>query len=116
MLTRLPVVDTNESLEDVAQLFIGGRNAELAVVSNGAPVGVVTRADITAGIEECGPHAAVAEAPRHDVVTVTPSDSLADVLDQLRAAPDSVAVVVDRGETVGLLTFDRLVEYARGAA
>jgi CBS domain-containing protein len=118
MLTRLDVVTPQQPLEDVAQLFIGGRNAELAVVEDGMPVGVVTRADVALGLERNGPHARVAEAPRHGVVTVTPSDSLVEVLEQLRLSPDAVAVVVDHGDPVGVLTFDRLLAYldAQGTA
>lgn len=113
MLTALPVVKPTHSLEDVAQLFLGGRNRELAVVEDGHPVGVVTRDDVAMGLERRGPRASVAEAPRHDVVEVAPSDSLADVLEQLRAAPDRVAVVVDHGEPVGLLTFEKLAAYVK---
>lgn len=111
MLSALPVVKPNQPLEDVAELFVGGRNKELAVVEDGQPIGVVTRDDVAIGLERRGPHASVGEAPQHDVVTVTPSDSLADVLDQLRDAPDRVAVVVDQGQPVGLLTFEKLVAY-----
>jgi CBS domain-containing protein len=113
MLTALPVIKPTHALEDVAQLFLGGRNRELAVIEDGHPVGVVTRDDVAMGLERRGPHASVSDAPSHDVVEVAPSDSLAEVLEQLRAAPDSVAVVVDRGETVGLLTFEKLAAYAQ---
>ncbi|HLL22339.1 MAG TPA: CBS domain-containing protein, partial [Kofleriaceae bacterium] len=96
-------------------LFLGGRNHQLAVVEDGHPVGVVTRDDVAVGLEQRGPHAALSEAPHHDVLTVTPSDALADVLEQLRQHPHSVAVVVDHGEPVGLLTFERLVAYMQHA-
>ena len=116
MLTRVPCVNPQQPLEDVAQLLVGGRAHELAVVADGQPVGVVTRDDLALGIEQGGPHALVGEGPQHDVVTVSPSDSLTDVLEQLRAAPESVAVVVDHGEPVGLLTFDQLVTYLNAVA
>lgn len=115
MLTALPVIKPEQPLADVAQLFLGGRNHELAVVDDGHPVGVVTRDDVAAGLEQCGPRASVAETPQHDVLTVTPSDSLVDVFDQLRASPHAVAVVVDHGEPVGLLTFEKLAAYLRNA-
>ena len=115
MLTRVPTVKPEQPLEDVAELFVGGRNAQLAVVEDGQPVAVVTRDDVALGLEQQGPRAVVGDAPQHDVVTVSPSDSLADVLEQLRAAPESVAVVVDHGEPVGLLTFEKLVAYVEQA-
>lgn len=111
MLTRLETVSPQQPLEDVALLMVAGRNAQLPVVDHGMPVGVVTRDDVALGLERNGPHACISEAPRHDVVTVTPSDSLADVLAQLRALPHSVALVVDHGEPVGLLTIERLQAY-----
>ncbi|MDQ3364675.1 MAG: CBS domain-containing protein [Myxococcota bacterium] len=113
MLTRLDVVTPQQPLEDVAQLFVGGRNSQLPVVEHGLPVSVVTRDDVARGLEIGGPRTPVSEAPQHHVLTVTPSDSLADVMEQLRLAPDSVAVVVDHGAPVGLLTFDGLVAYLR---
>jgi CBS domain-containing protein len=115
MLSRLDAVTPEQSLEDVAQLLVTGRHAQLPVLEDGFPVGVVTRDDVALGLERSGPHSPVGEAPRHDVVTVTPSDSLADVLERLRATPETVAVVVDHGTTVGLLTVDKLVAYVERA-
>jgi CBS domain-containing protein len=113
ILTALPMIKPSHSLEDVAQLFIGGRNREIAVVVDGHPVGVVTRDDVARGLERRGPQASVGESPRHAVVEVAPSDSLAGVMEQLRAAPHSVAVVIDRGHPVGLLTFEQLAAYLK---
>lgn len=115
MLSPLQTVTPDQSLEDVAQFFVGGRCTQLPVVDQGMPVAVVTRDDVAIGLEQKGPHAAVAEAPRHDVVTVAPSDALADVLERLRENPETIAVVIDgTGSPVGVLTFERLVEYTRG--
>lgn len=111
MLTRLDAVTPGQSLEDAASLFVTGRQPFLPLVQNGEPVGVVTRDDVATGLRRAGPQATIAEAPRHEAVSVKPSDSLSEVLEKLRAAPDSVAVVIDNGEPVGLLTFDRLVQY-----
>ena len=58
-----------------------------------------------------GPHAPVAAAPSHHVVTVMASDSLARVLERLQETPDSVAVVIDHGGPVGLLTEETLIAY-----
>jgi CBS domain-containing protein len=110
MLSRLQTVNLEQPLEDVAQLLVGGRQ-HVPVTDHGTPVGVVSRDDVRVAVEVLGPHAPVGEAHRHDVVTVAPSDSLAEVLEQLRRAPDSVAVVVDHGQPVGLLTVERLTAY-----
>lgn len=114
MLTKLQTVSIEQPLEDVAQLLVAGRYLQLPVVADGTPVGVVTRDDIAMGVEQSGPHAPLAAAPRHDALVVTPSDSLADVVARLREMPDAVAVVIDRGVPVGLLTFDSLLAYVAG--
>lgn len=112
MLTKLDTVGAQQSIEDAACLFIAGRNESVPVLEDGAPVAVMTRDDFTSGLERSGPTATIGEQPCHDVVTVSPSDSLAEVLEQLyAAAPDSIAVVVDRGKPVGVLTVENLVDY-----
>jgi predicted transcriptional regulator len=115
MLSRVDSVGVEQPLEEAAQLLVSKRCVQLPVFENNTPVGVVTRDDIARGLEQSGPHALVGEAPRHNVITVAPSESLADVLAKLRAAPDSVAVVIDHGSPVGLLTVDKLVAYVEDA-
>jgi CBS domain-containing protein len=111
MLTRLDTVTPGQSLEDAASLFVTGRQALLPLVQDGEPVGVMTRDDVATGLRLAGPRAMISQAPHHEAVSVTPSESLADVLEKLRAVPDSVAVVIDDGQAVGLLTFERVIEY-----
>jgi predicted transcriptional regulator len=111
MLTRLETVSIEQPLEDVAQTLVAGRHLQLPVVADGTPVGVVTRQDIALGVEQAGPHAPLAAAPRHDALVVGASDSLVDVFARLRAMPDAVAVVIDHGEPVGLLTLDSVAAY-----
>jgi CBS domain-containing protein len=111
MLSRVDTVSVEQPLEEVAQLLVAGHHERLPVVDHGAPVGVLTRSDVATGLQRSGPHAPVSEAPRHDVVTVAPSDSLVEVLGKLRETPDAVALVVDRGAPVGLLTVEHLEAY-----
>src|SRR5262245_27789282 len=72
MLTKLQTVSIEQPLEDVAQVLVAGRHDQLPVVADGTPVGVVTRDDIAHGVEQSGPHAPLAAAPRHDALVVTP--------------------------------------------
>ncbi|HSN26906.1 MAG TPA: CBS domain-containing protein, partial [Kofleriaceae bacterium] len=109
MLRRLALVTPEQPLQDAATLLLG--QEQLPVIDHGEPVGLITRGDVATALAHAGPNATVGEAPRHDVVTVAPSDPLDLVLDKLRDAPDSVAVVVDHGEPVGLLTAEALAAY-----
>jgi CBS domain-containing protein len=111
ILTRVVAVRPEQPLDEVAQLFTSGRHDCLPVIDHGEPVAVITRQDVATGLASVGPHAPVAAAPSHHVVTVVPSDSLAHVLERLQEAPDAVAVVVDHGKPVGLLTEETLIAY-----
>ena len=115
MLSRLETVNVQQPIEDVVQLLVGGRHDQVPVIDDGTLVGVVTRDDVAIGLREAGPHAPLGAAPRHAMVMVAPSDSLSDVLRRLRETPDAIALVVDRGAPVGLVTFDHLVEYIESA-
>lgn len=111
ILSRVPVVQGGQSLEEVASLFIGTRHEVLPVLDHGKPVAAITRGDVAAGLERVGPRGPVAAVASHQIITVTPTDSLADVLERLRAMPEAVAVVVDHGGPVGLVTAERLIAY-----
>jgi CBS domain-containing protein len=111
MLRRVKMVTPQAPLEEAASLLLG--QEQVPVIDRGTPVGVITRGDVATALAHAGPNATVAEAPHHDVVTVAPADPLDSVLDRLRQDPDAVALVVDDGEPVGLLTAHALQAYVQ---
>jgi Zn-dependent protease len=112
MLTRVESVSPQQPIEDVARLMLQRGQNQIPVVDHGRPVGVLTRGDVASALSKGGPSALVSEAPTHDVVTVEPGDPLDVVLDRLRQSPDAVALVVDHGEAVGMVTAETLAGYA----
>ena len=111
ILTRVVAAHPQQPLDEVAQMFVSGRVAHVPVIDHGRPVSVITRGDVAAGLARVGPHGPVSAAPSHHVVAVTPSDSLAHVLVQLEATPDSIAVVIDHDQPVGVLTAYEVAAY-----
>lgn len=111
MLRRVETVSPEQPLEDAAALLLSGGLNQLPVIDHGRPVGVITRSDVATALAHAGPDATVANAPQHGIITVSPSDALDAVLDQLRQNPDSVALVVDHGQPVGVLTAEHLAAY-----
>ncbi len=111
MLRRVEAVEPHQPLEDAAALLLRGGLNQLPVIEAGKPVGVITRSDVATALAHAGPTATVAEAPQHPVIEVSPAESLDEVLDRLRHEPDSIALVIDHGQPVGVLTADALAAY-----
>jgi Zn-dependent protease/predicted transcriptional regulator len=110
MLRKVDAVSPELRLEDAATLLLGQN--QVPVLDHGHVIGVLTRSDVASALAKDGPEAPVSGASTHEVVTVEPGDPLDLVLDRLRQSPDSVALVVDHGEAVGLVTAEALARYA----
>ncbi|HEY4175462.1 MAG TPA: CBS domain-containing protein [Kofleriaceae bacterium] len=111
ILPRLQAVGPEQPLEDVARLLCGGRVATVPVLENGIPIGVVSRDEIAGSLERGAPDTPVGRTTLRDVVVVSPSTSLEVVLERLRNAPGAVALVMDRGAPVGLVTEEQVAAY-----
>src|SRR5206468_1499601 len=72
MLRKVAMISPEQRLEDAATLLLG--QEQVPVISNGEPVGVITRGDVATALAHAGPNATVADAPHHEVVTVAPAD------------------------------------------
>ncbi len=113
MLRRVEAVTPEQPLEEAAALLLRGGLNQLPVIDHGKPVGVITRGDVATALSHAGPSATVADAPQHRVIMVSPAESLDSVLDRLRAEPDAVALVIDDGQPVGVLTAEALATYVQ---
>lgn len=111
MLSRVSAVTPDQTLEDACQQLVSLRVTQLPVIDHGRALGVVTRDAVAHALEEAGPRGTISMAERREVVQVDPSEPAADVLAKLRLHPDAIALVVDHGAPVGLLTADELASY-----
>jgi Zn-dependent protease len=112
MVRRVEIVSPDEPLEHAASILLGGGQNQIPVVDHGRPIGVLTRGDVADALSHTGPETPVSAAHTHQIVTVQPSDPLDAVLDRLRQTPGSVAVVVDHGAAVGVVTAESVAAYA----
>jgi predicted transcriptional regulator len=111
MLSRVSAVSPDQTLEDACQQLVALRVTQMPVIDHGRALGVVTRDAVAHALAEAGPRGTISMAETREVIQVNPSDPAADVLAKLRAHPDAVALVVDHGAPVGLLTVDELANY-----
>lgn len=104
-------VSPEQPLEDVAQLFVASRASEMPVIQRGVALGVLTRNAIGETLEHEGPHTPVGLVTLSDVVVVDPTTPLDEVLEQLDEHPGAIALILDHGAALGMVTRDELDAY-----
>jgi hypothetical protein len=90
-------------------VWLGASQERALVHLHAALHGVPVSAAMLTRVREVTPDDLLRHA---DAVTVAPSDPLDTVLDRLRERHASMAVVVDHGVPVGMITADALTSYA----
>lgn len=111
ILSRVAAVNADQTLGDAAQLVARGTGPLPVIDDDGRPVGVVTRGALALALVASGPRGSIAQASSSNVLAVDPSTPAEEVLARLRAWPDAVALVVDRGSPVGMISADELARY-----
>jgi len=112
MTRQVETVGLDDPLERAAALLVRSGQEQVPIVERGETFGVLTRHDIAAGLAEAGPNATVAAAPHHAAIVATPEERLAVVVEQLRSSPDTIVVVEDHGDLVGVVTAAQLATFA----
>jgi len=111
VLSRVGAVGADQRLVDAATLVARGTGPLAVIDDRGHPVGVVTRNSLSHALAEAGPDAPISIASNGNVIEVEPGASADEVLARLLDKPDSVALVVDHGSPVGVLTAEQLARY-----
>lgn len=111
MLSRVNAVSPDQTLADACQQLVALRVSQLPVIDHGRALGVVTRDAVAHALAEAGPRGTISMAETRQVVQVDPSEPAADVLAKLQQHPEAVALVVDHGSPVGLVTSGELAHY-----
>lgn len=112
MNRHIDIVSPDESLGEAARLLVSTGQWQLPIVDHGETVGVLTKGDVAEGIRDAGDSASIAQAPHHEAITVGPNDSLEGVFDRLAHEPGAIAVVVDHGTPIGIVTAEQLTTFA----
>lgn len=108
MSRRFHALRSDESLGEAARWLVETGQHTLPIVDGGAAVGVLTRCDVATGLTHIGADAAIARAPHHAAVTCAPNDTVQGLVGRMAHEPDAIAVVVENGVPVGVLTSEQL--------
>lgn len=111
MLTEFHTLSPHDTLGHAADLLVSGTQHDFPVRDNGHIAGLLTRADLMNGLSQGGRDARVADFVSTTVSTVEADSSLVPAVAQLREGGAPCLQVVERGQTVGLLTLENIGEY-----
>lgn len=111
MLTEFHTLSPHDTLGHAADLLVAGTQHDFPVRDNGQIAGLLTRADLMTGLSRAGRDARVADFVSTSVSTVEADSPLVPAVAQLREGGSPCLQVVDRGQTVGLLTLENIGEY-----
>jgi Zn-dependent protease/CBS domain-containing protein len=111
MISDFVVVPPDATLRDVANHIIDSFQPDYPVVRGGRGVGVVTQAELLAGLSAEGLEVPVGRYMRTDFQTAAPGEMLDRALTRLRESTCPVMpVLADDGQLVGLLTAENVGE------
>jgi Zn-dependent protease/CBS domain-containing protein len=110
MVRRFATVDPDDALGSVLGYAGQTFQRDFPVVVSGRLVGVLTREDLRAGLDEFGVNGRVFQVMRRDIPTIGPDD-LAERGLALLGSGAPIVPVVERGQLAGLLTPEHLAEF-----
>ena len=93
-----------QTLGQAAAQMVGTPQSFYLVVDGGRLMGLVSRADLVAGLRHLGPDARVAQQMTRDIPRLRPDDALVAARDHLARQSRYLAVVVEDGRVVGTLS------------
>jgi Zn-dependent protease len=110
MITDLRGLSPNDSLARAVELTLAGFQQEFPVMNGAELVGILTHAQVLAGLAEGGASTAVRTVMSKQVETTHPDELLELAFERLQAAGGQALVVVREGQVVGLITLRNIGE------
>jgi Zn-dependent protease len=112
MVSEFRTLHFHDPLTFAIQYLIEGSQQDFPVIDDKERVlGVLTRADLLAGLSRGHDRSPVGSLVRSDVGFLAPDDRLDESLERLRSAGTTALPVVDNDRLVGLLTLENISEY-----
>jgi len=111
MRTHFATLTTGNTLGDAVKLVLDGSQHDFPVMWGDRVMGILTRANLLAGLQQHGPDQLVTTVMRREFDTAEPNEMLEAVLTRLAISPSRVMPVLQDGTLVGLVTADNLGEY-----
>jgi Zn-dependent protease/predicted transcriptional regulator len=111
METKFSLLTTNNTLSDAVKLTIDGSQHDFPVMWGENVMGILTRANLLAGLSQYGSDQLVTSVMQREFDTAAPGEMLEAVLTRLAAAKCRTMPVIQDGKLIGLVTLENLGEY-----
>jgi Zn-dependent protease len=110
MVTAFVSLETRHEISHAVDLLLAGEQQDFPVLEGGQFLGMLSRADLLAGLRREGADAPIGRLVRTDVEPIELSMPLDAALVRMRAARLNAMPVMARGRLVGLLTIENIGE------
>lgn len=104
------VLSPAEKLADVVAVVLHTYQEDFPVVEDGRLEGVLTRANLIAGLHNLGPDATVDRVMEKNFPVVSSSEPFSKVYEKINDTGVRAVVVVDEGKLVGMVTMEHISE------
>jgi Zn-dependent protease/predicted transcriptional regulator len=111
MITEFRTLSPHDTLAHAVDLLLSGTQQDFPVVDGGAVVGILTRADLLAGLARHERHLPVADVMRRDFHVAEASDMIEMALQDMQGRDCHTMPIVRRGHLIGLITMDNVGEF-----
>lgn len=111
MQKHFATLTTADTLGQAVSVMLDASQHDFPVMWGETVMGILTRSNLLAGIQEFGPEELVTKVMQREFSTAEPTEMLEVVLSRLASSPTRAMPVLDDGRLVGLVTLEHLGEY-----
>jgi predicted transcriptional regulator len=111
MLTDFKTLNTNNTLGEAMKIVLDGSQHDFPVIWGDRVMGILTRANLLAGLTQHGPEQLVTSVMQREFEAAEPNEVLQTALARMAASPTRIMPVLQDGTLVGLVTQENLGEY-----
>lgn len=111
MATDFKTLSPNDTLSRAVEFIMAGFQQDFPVVSDDRLVGILTRADLIAGLSRHGLGGLVGDVMRVNFQTAEPYEMAESVFSRLQQCDCHTVPVVQAGRVIGLVTSDNIGEF-----
>ncbi len=110
MLSEFHSLSPEDTLARAVELTLAGSQKDFPVGYHNRLEKVLHHSDLIKGLQERGQHARIDALPLQDILSANIDEPLANLLERMQGNPAQMMCVIDKGEVVGLLNLENILE------